>query len=205
MLKKETICYECDYCGKKYDTEEDCSKCEAKHLDLFNAESSRFEGFKTELANIYTKKLVRPKIITKEKVIKTIKVDSGEKDSEGNPILIDKEVIEFVDKETIGELPNIHCSKCLKKIPENALFVKVFSSILCTECSLPVFRLFAKLYGEFKSGVANMLTRNNTCSIIVDKDGNIDLHGDISISAADGKGLILSSFDEKETKCSCKS
>lgn len=183
MLKTELTCYECSYCNKKYSKEEDCLKCENKHLETFNGEKTRFESFKTELANMYAKKNVRPKVIVKETVTVTEEYDTGEVDSDGNPIMGTREVEKLVDKEILGEVPVIHCSKCLRLIHENATFFKSLGYILCLECAIPFLRVFAKNYMNFRNIFSSIDTSSNS-------DNN---------SSEDSTSIV----DKNEKNCSC--
>lgn len=160
MIKKEMLCFECSYCNRKYDNEEACLACEAKHLDQFTAEQNRFDAFKVELSNIYSKKNIRPKIINKKKVIETITVDTGQVDEHGQPIMQEQQVEKWVNEEILGDVPVIHCSKCLRLIHENAIYLKAFGYILCLECALPLFRNFAKNYTNFRNNFANLVGNN---------------------------------------------
>lgn len=56
MLKKEITCFECGYCGLKFDNEEECARHEAKHAEEFRSEKNLFDKFVSELADISIKK-----------------------------------------------------------------------------------------------------------------------------------------------------
>jgi hypothetical protein len=154
MIIKEIQCYECAYCGHKYANEEDCARCEAKHENTFIAEEGRFDTFKTEIDKIESKKHVRP--------INIIEVDTGNVDQNDDPIMETQEVP--------GDLQILHCSKCLKQIHENSIYVEAFGYYLCLECAVPLFRIFSRNYMTFRTQFGNQVNLHSHHHDVIDDD-----------------------------------
>jgi hypothetical protein len=165
MIKLEVSCYECAYCGRKYNTPEECAKCELQHEDIYTAEKNRFISFRNEMQEITNNKHTRPMIEVTEEV------DTGEVDIDNNPIMkTEKKMIP-------GDLTILHCSKCLRQIQENSLYVTSFGYNLCLECAIPMFRTFSKNYMTFRTQFANQVNGRYGCvQNIIDEDANAILH-----------------------------
>jgi hypothetical protein len=59
------------------------------------------------------------------------------------------------EKPIDSDLPILHCSKCLRLIHEDSYYVSAFNYILCLEDSVPIFKIFAKNYMNFKFQFSN--------------------------------------------------
>lgn len=157
MITKELTCYECSYCGRKYNKEEDCAACESRHLDSFNTENSKFTTFRADLSNVYSRVNTRPSTVSTVTKEVEEEYDTGEKDENGNAIMATRTVEKEVEEITYGDVPILHCSRCSKLINENETFLRFFGHILCVECSTPILKYFNKIYTAFTAYFTNFI------------------------------------------------
>lgn len=208
MIKKELTCFECSFCGIKFDTEEECTKHEAMHYDIFNSEKTKFDRFVEELNRIEVKTNAAVTTTEKQTITKTVETeyeDHEDLDENGNPKIKTKteEVTEEVDV-PVTKIPEVYCAKCMRKIREDQTFVDAFGYTLCADCMIPVFKSFGKNYANFKSQFLTYMNAVNPhCSRFdVDDKGNIVI--------LSGKSMIInknccSTVPEPEGGCGeCK-
>jgi len=193
LITKNIVAFECSYCGTKFDNENECLRHEAKHLDSFNSEKTRFDKFVEELVDINIVKNVRPEETVTKTVTVTEMVPTGDIDTDGNPVMEPTEVEKEVEETVLGDLPTIYCSKCMKPVGENHSYIKVFGYNLCMDCMIPVLQSFAKNYTNFKSQFLTYMNSSNpfNSKFNVDNEGNI--------VADTSKGMIIS-----KGNCSCE-
>lgn len=145
MIKKEITCFECGYCGAKFDNEDKCLRHEAMHAEEFNSEKNLFDKFVTELSEVTVNTNAKETITNEE---------TGE---------------------VTENVPVVYCSKCMRPIAEDQDYVSAFGYTLCLDCAIPMLKSFAKNYGNFKAQFLTYMNTTNPyfSRFVVDDKGNI--------------------------------